>query len=190
MGTISVPENMDAADVVTDLRLRQDVRFAELDRVRTISGIADQDPGYASQWNMRQIGTEAAWDSGYDGSGIVVAVIDTGVSDGGADGLYLTSGEQAGWDFVGDDPDPSDAHGHGTHVAGRCTAHRKWRRRRRRRPWCRNQAIESWMPMALDTVPTSHLESSGRSTTARTSSTSHWAQCGLPGRTSRRFLCR
>ena len=78
MGTISVPANMDTADVVTELRQRADVRFAELDRNH--SAIADQDPGYSSQWNMHQIGTETAWDSGYDGSGIVVAVIDTGVA--------------------------------------------------------------------------------------------------------------
>jgi serine protease len=118
LATISVPAHMDASDLVTMLRNRADIRFAELDRTRSISAMADQDPNYSYQWNMRQIGADAAWDQGHDGTSTIVAVIDTGVSDGGPDGLELTSGDAAGWDFVGEDADPSDAHGHGTHVAG------------------------------------------------------------------------
>ena len=118
LATIPVPAGMDAAQLVTQLRQRSDVRFAELDRVRTISAMQADDPGRAYQWNLDHIDTESAWAAGQDGSGVVVAVIDTGVSDGGPDGLMLTRGETAGWDFVDDDSSPSDEHGHGTHVAG------------------------------------------------------------------------
>jgi serine protease len=45
----------------------------------------------------------------------VVAVLDTGVSAQGSD---TPTGLQGGWDFVDDDSDASDLHGHGTHVAG------------------------------------------------------------------------
>jgi subtilisin family serine protease len=49
------------------------------------------------------------------GNGIVVAVIDTGI-----DGTHpaLAGKVIGGYDFVDDDPDPMDDHGHGTHVAG------------------------------------------------------------------------
>lgn len=52
---------------------------------------------------------------GYTGSGYAVAVIDTGVdyTHPAFQGRYL-----GGWDFVANDPDPMDEHGHGTHVAG------------------------------------------------------------------------
>ena len=56
-----------------------------------------------------------------DGTGVIVAVVDSGVTPGGLDGFanLLT-----GWDFIGEDDDASDddalASGlaHGTHVAG------------------------------------------------------------------------
>lgn len=49
------------------------------------------------------------------GNGIVVAVIDTGI-----DGKHpaLAGKVIGGYDFVDDDADPMDDHGHGTHVAG------------------------------------------------------------------------
>ena len=118
LATVAVPDHMDAAELVTTLRDRSDIRFAELDRTRSISGIASQDPNYSYQWNMGQIGADVAWEDGHDGTATIVAVIDTGVSSGGPDGLSLTTGEHAGWDFVSNDADPSDGHGHGTHVAG------------------------------------------------------------------------
>jgi len=118
LATIPVPADMDAAQLVTQLRKRVDVRFAELDRVRTISAMQSDDPGRAYQWNLDQVDVDSAWDSGHDGSGVIVAVIDTGVSEGGPDGLMFSRGQSAGWDFVDDDSDPSDEHGHGTHVAG------------------------------------------------------------------------
>jgi len=118
LGRISVPHGTDATELVTALREGGEVRFAELDRVRTISTMQINDPAVGYQWNLDQVGASAAWDQGADGAGTIVAVIDTGVSPGGPDGLHLSVGEHAGWDFVDGDADPSDGHGHGTHVAG------------------------------------------------------------------------
>jgi serine protease len=80
------------------------------------------DPYYAHQWHLDQIGMPSAWSRGR-GDGVVVAVIDTGVAyrNGGgfaqAPDLAETSFVD-GWDFVANDAFPDDEHGHGTHVAG------------------------------------------------------------------------
>jgi serine protease len=82
------------------------------------------DPLYRFQWNFDQIGAESAWEKS-TGVGAVVAVIDTGVAYADAPGGRFTqvrdlSGTRfvPGFDFVNDDNEPYDEHGHGTHVAG------------------------------------------------------------------------
>ncbi len=59
-------------------------------------------------------------DFGLRGAGVTIAVIDTGVDYTHADlGGCLGAGCKVigGYDFIGNDPDPIDDHGHGTHVA-------------------------------------------------------------------------
>lgn len=87
------------------------------------------------------MGMEAAWDVVTDCTGVVVAVIDTGVNyshadlaDNMWDGSYIHvhaidgrphSHPYHGYDFVGlgdADPMPADGDGHGTHVAGAIAA--------------------------------------------------------------------
>ena len=72
------------------------------------------DPDYRKQWNMRDIGVEAAWDT-TTGQGVTVAVIDTGVSR--VPDLQKTQFVR-GYDFVNDREQANDDFGHGTHVAG------------------------------------------------------------------------
>ena len=66
------------------------------------------------------IGTDFPNKNGYDGSGIIIAVIDTGVDYNhpdlfgfGEDGKVI-----GGYDFVENDKTPIDTNGHGTEVAG------------------------------------------------------------------------
>ncbi|MEU5696386.1 S8 family serine peptidase [Actinosynnema sp. NPDC020468] len=63
--------------------------------------------------STRQIGAPAAWDAGYTGKGVKVAVLDTGVDGAHAD---LAGREIAEKNFT-TDPDNTDSVGHGTHVA-------------------------------------------------------------------------
>ncbi len=78
------------------------------------------------------IESSEAWDAGYTGEGVTVAVIDTGVDYTHPD-LADSFGDYLGWDFVDNDPDPQetlledvldpeDATDHGTHVAGTIAA--------------------------------------------------------------------
>lgn len=79
------------------------------------------DPMFKSQWHMTMIGMDAAWKLS-QGKGAIVAVIDTGVSDGKGKLARVPDLEGTlfvpGYDFVNDTAQPDDDHGHGTHVAG------------------------------------------------------------------------
>jgi serine protease len=75
---------------------------------------APNDPDYGKQWNLRSINVEGAWDE-TKGSGITVAVIDTGISP--VPDLKNTKFVK-GYDFVNDRIEALDDSGHGTHVAG------------------------------------------------------------------------
>lgn len=72
------------------------------------------DPEYSQQWNLRSINVESAWDE-TKGSGVTVAVIDTGISK--VPDLEQTKFVK-GYNFVNDRIEADDDAGHGTHVAG------------------------------------------------------------------------
>ncbi len=139
------PPPSEVGDLLAALEGEPDVEAVELERVWSIpepstppsatpveapsapsparGGFTPNDPYYKHQWHMDQIQMPAAWASTRRGEGAVVAVIDTGV-------LYRDHGrfKQApdlagtrfvdGHDFVENDAEPDDEHGHGTHVAG------------------------------------------------------------------------
>jgi serine protease len=77
-------------------------------------GSEPNDPCFHYQWHLRQVGMPDAWKLG-DGKGAVVAVIDTGVTKV-AD--LANTKFVPGWNFVGNNANADDDHGHGTHVAG------------------------------------------------------------------------
>ncbi|MBD2022120.1 peptidase S8 [Leptolyngbya sp. FACHB-36] len=96
---------------------RSDVRkyteFIEPDYIYS-AFFAPNDPDYSKQWNLRSINVESAWED-TKGSGVTVAVIDTGISQ--VPDLKDTQFVK-GYDFVNDREDATDDNGHGTHVAG------------------------------------------------------------------------
>ncbi|MEU6155901.1 S8 family serine peptidase [Actinosynnema sp. NPDC047251] len=93
------------------------------------------DPGVAKVWldgirqtsldrSAAQIGAPTAWNAGYTGKGVKVAVLDTGVDAAHPD----LAGVVAGKANFTDDPDNTDAVGHGTHVAATIASrHAKYR---------------------------------------------------------------
>ncbi|MFF3418900.1 S8 family serine peptidase [Streptomyces sp. NPDC002698] len=64
--------------------------------------------------SVPQIGAPAAWGRGYDGSGVKVAVLDSGIDATHPD---LADRITEAVDFTGSPDGPVDGHGHGTHVA-------------------------------------------------------------------------
>lgn len=93
--------------------LKQNTEYIEPNYIYRAFDVPN-DPDYAKQWNLRSINVEPAWDE-TKGSGVVVAVIDTGVTQ--VPDLKKTKLVK-GYDFVNDKIDASDDQGHGTHVAG------------------------------------------------------------------------
>ncbi|PIE51543.1 hypothetical protein CSA37_11075 [Candidatus Fermentibacteria bacterium] len=77
----------------------------------------------ALAWGVEKINADDVWAMGYEGAGVIVGVIDTGVDYNHTDlntnmwhdtpaGLHL------GYDFYDSDDDPMDDYGHGTHCCG------------------------------------------------------------------------
>ncbi len=67
------------------------------------------------------INADKVWDLGMTGNGTFVCVLDTGIdyTHGDLGGCFGEGCKVAGgWDFVNNDADPMDDHGHGTHVTG------------------------------------------------------------------------
>ena len=119
----------EALQLIDALETAEEIEFVEPEFIYTLEAIETSttsvdDPLYQFQWHFDQIGVESAWKRA-DGSGVVVAVIDTGVAyadanHGGLRRVRDLAGTAfvGGYDFVSDDDEPHDEHGHGTHVAG------------------------------------------------------------------------
>ncbi len=104
---------------VTDVEL--DGKLTSFDH-----GANTGDLEYENAWGVEHIGSRAVHLAGINGSGIKVAVIDTGIDyihDDPVDVPYVVDPEfngiyAGGYDFFNGDTDPFDDNGHGTHVSG------------------------------------------------------------------------
>ena len=110
------------AGAVTALRRDPRVLDAQVLPVRRAHEIPtdpywwDEPPLYPGQESiLRTARLPEAWDISHGSSGVVVAVLDTGVNIRHED---LVGRTVPGRDFVGGDADPADENGHGTAVAG------------------------------------------------------------------------
>jgi len=103
--------------IVARLKNNPHFRFAELDML-VQPGLVVNDPYYGSAWHLPKIGTPAAWDT-TQGSGVVVAILDSGVDPNHPD---LSPQLVPGWNFYSNNSDTRDVYGHGTKVSGTVAA--------------------------------------------------------------------
>ena len=121
----------DIGTLVERYRSRGDVVYAEPNYIAYTQTVPT-DPLYSYQWHFDNAGyggvhAEAAWDY-TDSSGVIIAVIDTGIAyenyqQSRRNRFYLAPDLAGttfipGYDFVNNDTHPNDDEGHGTHVAG------------------------------------------------------------------------
>jgi serine protease len=115
---LTFPETIPPQAMVNIYANNPNVEYAELNHVRYAFGVPN-DPYYSFQWHFDNaayggIDLARAWDLS-TGSGVVVAVVDTGIRRGSD---LMGTAFVAGHDFINNDEDPTDDNGHGTHVAG------------------------------------------------------------------------
>jgi len=110
---VNVPAQ--AEDRVTNaLSHNPNIAFAEKDILLKLEASIPNDPRYTDQWHLSMIQGPVAWDN-VTGSGIIVAVLDTGVDPNHSE---LQAKLLPGYNAVDDSATSSDINGHGTAVAG------------------------------------------------------------------------
>lgn len=133
---LQLPPEVTADDAQATLEINGIVEEAERNYVLDLLGTPN-DPLFSELWGLQQIESTQAWDESTGSEAITVAVLDTGMDLDHPDlapNLVRNTGEipgngidddgngfvddVSGWDFAGNDNDPNDTHGHGTHVAG------------------------------------------------------------------------
>ena len=116
-------------EVIAQLEKRSDVAYVYRDEKRKMLPDMEAKPATSrdNAWHVDKVNAPAVWSyngsTGYNGNGVIVAVVDSGVDynhidiagsmwDGGANYPHH------GYDICHDDDDPMDDYCHGTHVAG------------------------------------------------------------------------
>jgi subtilisin family serine protease len=124
---VSVPEGKSPEDVIDSLVSDPGVKAAELDPVVQLDPlerlapldhsppIAVDDPHRDLQWHLTAIQAESAWAES-TGLGVIVAVVDTGISTDGED--LSCQALVSPYNVLSGSTSAVDDHGHGTHLAG------------------------------------------------------------------------
>jgi subtilisin family serine protease len=122
---VQVADGSSPEEAMAAYRARPEVAFVHPNHVGG-GGLQPDDTGWPALWHHQNVGqsggaagadleSPAGWDLHRGSPSVTVAVLDTGVD--------LAHPEFAGrlvpgWDFVNDDAEPADDHGHGTWVTG------------------------------------------------------------------------
>jgi len=95
---------------IENIRKNPRVRYVEMDgEVHTLDAELD------NSWGVKRIGAGTVHATQNKGTGIRVAILDTGIDYDHSD---LEGNYKGGYDYVNDDAYPMDDNGHGTHCAG------------------------------------------------------------------------
>jgi len=111
---VSVPTNK-ISNFLTNILNNKNVEYVEPNWKFYIDNTPN-DPKWTNQWGPAKIEANIAWDTQKGDSAILVAVVDTGICYSHPD--LVASYIPLGYDWVNDDSNPVDDHGHGTHCAG------------------------------------------------------------------------
>ncbi len=112
-----------------ELNEHQDIDFIEYDPFEyALDGYEPQSVKYIDNptreitYNVQLMNAPEVWEMGFQGQGVVVAVIDTGVNYNHQDlqnrMWHNPNYPNHGWNFVSNNNNPMDDHGHGSHCAG------------------------------------------------------------------------
>ena len=125
---------LDARQMAYALAADANVQYAEPDYIARPARVPN-DPEYATQWALAQIGAPAAWDVQTGSPDVLIAVIDSGVDtahpefagrlwenndplNGIDDDLNGQVDDLHGWNVLANSADLTDPSGHGTQVGG------------------------------------------------------------------------
>jgi thermitase len=114
---VDLPAGASEVAVQQVLARNPHLKTAELDRRVSPTYVAN-DPYVGSAWHLGKIGAPTAWDTA-EGSGVVIAVLDSGVDASHPD---LSANIVAGWNLYDNNSNTADTNGHGTTVAGAAAA--------------------------------------------------------------------
>ncbi|MCJ7694350.1 MAG: S8 family serine peptidase [Anaerolineaceae bacterium] len=133
---LHIPKSKSVSEMVEIYSKNPNVEYAIVNSIAN-AFMSPNDPLYHYQWHLDDssspnpyggtngggINIERAWDIS-DGTGVVIAVLDTGVAYENYGFRYQKAPDLAnthfvaGWDFVNNDAHPNDDNSHGTHVTG------------------------------------------------------------------------
>jgi len=113
---LQIPANANEVAIQRAFAQRPEVRFAEFDELRKVSGsVTPNDYYYLKQWHLPKISAPTAWSTTTGSGSVVIAICDTGCEATHPD---LSPKYVPGWNFYDNNSNTADVFGHGTAVAG------------------------------------------------------------------------
>lgn len=169
---VRLPQGLTVNETIARYQKDPRVEYAEPNYIATAL-LVPNDTYYSYQWHLSSpsnggVNLEPAWDI-TDGSGVVIAVIDTGIAYEDNGWFYQKAPDLSGtcfvpgYDFVSNDSHPNDDHGHGTHVAGTLAQ------------TTNNNAGTAGVAFGSCLMPVKVLNSSGSGTYSQVIDGIHWA---------------